>query len=414
MSDPCDILRGEAMEFSYISDWLNVIFRWAHLVFGAAWIGTSFYFNWLNNNLREPEGERDPSVGGELWSVHGGHFYRVLKYKVAPERLPRTLHWFKYEAYFTWITGVCLLAVVYYLQADYFMVDRSVADISELAAVGIGVGTLVASWLLYHLACKSPLTNRPVLFGALMFAGAAAIAYGLTEVLSARAAYIHVGAMLGTCMALNVFFVIIPNQKRMVDAMVAGEDPDPELGKAGALRSLHNNYMTLPVLFIMLSNHFPMTFGHRWNWAVLGAIAIIGAGTRHWFNLRGRGETNNWLLPASAAALVALALVMSPYADAMMRGQSAERAQPIEFAEAQQIILTRCVPCHARIPTFQGFVGAPKGIVLETPEQIGAQIGTIKQVAVDSPIMPLANLTQMTPDERAVLGQWIREGGKLE
>jgi uncharacterized membrane protein len=398
------------MDFSYLSDWLNLLFRWLHLIFGAAWIGTSFYFNWLNNHVREPERDTDPLVGGEVWSVHGGHFYRVVKYKVAPEQLPKTLHWFKWEAYLTWVTGICLLAVVYYLQADFYLIDQNVADITTLSAIGLGIGTLVGGWLVYHYACKSPLVDHKVLFTVVMFAAITGVAYGLTQFLSARAAYIHVGALLGTCMALNVFFVIIPNQRVMVDAMIAGKEPDGALGRAGALRSLHNNYMTLPVLFIMLSNHFPMTFGHSMNWAVLAAIGIVGAATRHWFNLAGRGIRNPWLAPAAAGGLVALVFVMSPYADTLMHGGASSRATPVTFSEANQIIVTRCTPCHATKPTYPGFVAPPKGIIFESAGQIKAQLPTIEQVAVTTITMPLGNLTQMTDEERSLLRQWIAEG----
>jgi uncharacterized membrane protein len=295
-----------------------------------------------------------------------------------------------------------------------FMVDKRVADISPAAAVGVGVGTLVAGWLIYHNACKTRLTERPALFAVLMFAGACAVAYGLTEVLSPRAAYIHVGALLGTCMALNVFYVIIPNQRVMVNAMIEGHEPDARKGRDGALRSLHNNYMTLPVLFIMVSNHFPMTYGHRWDWGILAAISVIGGGVRHWFNLRGRGLANPFIWPAAAAGMLALAFVLSPYAQAKLRGQVAEREQAVGFDEANQIIMTRCTPCHAAKPTFAGMVAAPKGVVFETPEQIKAQIPAIQKFTIDTFTMPLGNLTQMTDEERALLGQWIREGAPLD
>ena len=404
------------MDLHYVSDWLNVVFRWAHVVFGAAWIGTSFYFNWLNNTLRPPEGasDLDAGVGGELWTVHGGHFYRVLKYQVAPEQLPRTLHWFKWEAYFTWITGACLLLVVYYLQANIYMVDTGVADITPLQAVGIGIGTLVGGWLIYHNICKTALVDRPRLFAAIMFAGVIGVAWGLSQLLNHRAAYIHVGALLGTCMALNVFFVIIPSQRVMVDAMLRGDEPDASNGRAGALRSLHNNYMTLPVLFIMVSNHFPMTYGSHWDWLVLAAIALIGVGTRHWFNLRGRGQRNGWLLPVSAAGILSLAFVMSPYASRLLHGATKARATPVTFAEANQIIVTRCTPCHSANPTFPGFAAPPKGIIFEQPAVIRARIPDIKRVAIDARIMPLGNLTHITDEERALLGQWIDEGAPLK
>ncbi|HTM22888.1 MAG TPA: urate hydroxylase PuuD, partial [Kofleriaceae bacterium] len=275
------------MDKTYISDWAHLLLRWGHLVFGAAWIGASFYFNWLNNQLRPPR-EPERGVGGELWAVHGGYFYRVLKYQVAPEKLPATLHWFKWEAYLTWLTGIGLLAVVYYMQADVYMA-RPGSGLSAATSVHIGMATIAGGFLAYHFLCKTPLVDRRPLFAGLGLAAVAGIAYGLNQVMGARAAYIHVGALLGTCMALNVFFVIIPNQRKMVADMIAGREPDARVGKAGALRSLHNNYMTLPVLWIMVSNHFPGTFGHAQGWAILAAVAVIGGGVRHWFNLHGRG-----------------------------------------------------------------------------------------------------------------------------
>lgn len=399
------------MDLSLVTDWLNLIFRWLHLIFGAAWIGTSFYFNWLNNHVRPPEdpAREEAGVKGTLWSVHGGAFYKVTKFAVAPEKLPKTLHWFKWEAYLTWITGASLLTVVYYLQADAFMVDRSVADLPTLAVVGIGVGALLGGWTLYHLLCKSPLGKKPVPFALVAFALATAAAFGLSQVMSPRAAYIHMGAILGTCMAWNVFFVIIPNQRRMVDAMIAGQDPDPEEGRAAALRSLHNNYMTLPVLFIMVSNHFPMTYGHTFNWAILAALSLIGAATRHYFNLKGQGHKNVYILPAAAAATLALAFVSSPN----LFQEQADNT-PVTFAQAQTIIDQRCTPCHSANPTHELYPKAPAGVMFDTADQIKTQVPKINLMAVKSQTMPLGNLTHMTDDERALLGAWIRQGAPTQ
>jgi uncharacterized membrane protein len=399
------------MDQTYLSDWAHLLLRWGHLVFGAAWIGTSFYFNWLNNQLRPPR-EPEKGVGGELWAVHGGYFYRVIKYQVAPDKLPETLHWFKWEAYLTWLTGLGLMLVVYWLQADIYMVGP--AGLSPATAVHIGAGTLVVGFLAYHFLCKTPLVDNRPLFAVLGLAAVGGIAYGLSQVLGARAAYMHVGALLGTCMALNVFFVIIPNQRLMVKDMIAGKEPDARVGKAGALRSLHNNYMTLPVLWIMVSNHFPHTFGHAEGWAILAAVTVIGGGIRHWFNLRGRGIANAWLLPAAAVATVALVVAASPAAKRWLGAGPAKRDTPVAFAEVQSIITTRCVPCHATTPTMSGFASAPKGLLLEKPEQIKAQAGQIDAFAVRTNTMPLANLTQMTDAERAALAAWIAAGAPVE
>ncbi len=292
---------------TWLVDWLHLLTRWLHLVVGAAWIGASFYFNWLNNHVRPVD---DPSgrLAGGLWAVHGGAFYEVRKFKGAPETLPKTLHWFKYEAYFTWITGVTLLLLVYWMDAAAMMVPADSA-LSPGATAGIGMASLVVGWLVYDGMCRSPLARMPVALASLGFVGMTAAAYGLSMVFTPRATYIHVGAMMGTMMALNVFFVIIPGQRAMVDAMSRGEEPDVSRGAAGSLRSLHNNYFTLPVLFIMVSNHFPFTYGHEAGWAVLAALCVIGAGVRHWFNLRGKGHLNAWILPVAAVAMMALAFV---------------------------------------------------------------------------------------------------------
>ncbi len=395
-----------------VAEWLSLILRWLHIIFGAAWIGTSFYFNWLNNHVRPVEGGPTPDgVAGELWSVHGGKFYQVVKYRVAPPRLPQTLHWFKYEAYFTWVTGFCLLGVVYYLEPSAYLVDSNVpllrthlGDATELAAVALGVGTLVVGWLVYHALSKSPLGRMPVPFAIVGFALMTGVAFGLTQLFGSRAAYIHVGALIGTIMAWNVFFVIIPNQKRMVEAMTKGEEPDGRLGEAGAQRSLHNNYFTLPVLFIMVSNHYPMTFGHEWNWAILAAISLIGAGVRHWFNLRGQGEKNVWLLPAAAVAIVALALVSAP--------RSTVYEGEVTFAMVRDIVERRCVECHSASPRNEIYrdVGAPQGIMFDTPQQILDRAARIHNQAVLTQQMPLSNLTGMTDEERAILGAWYQRG----
>ena len=395
---------------TYAVDWLELVLRWAHLIFGAAWIGTSFYFNWLNNHIREPEhpdGVGGAGVDGELWSIHGGHFYRVLKYKVAPEQLPKTLHWFKWEAYLTWITGFLLLAFVYYLDSDQFLIDKTVRELPTGAAHGIGFGSLVVGWFAYHLACKSPLgrDNLTLVFALLGFAVMTGVAYGLTQTFGSRAAYIHVGAMLGTMMAANVFVVIIPNQRKTVDAMVAGKEPDPKWNRDAAQRSLHNNYMTLPVLFIMVSNHFPFTYGHQWNWAVLAAISLIGAGTRHWFNLRGRGVANVWLLPAAAVGMIALAYVSKPkdYSD----------YRTVAFEEVRTIVGERCVTCHSASPTHGGYKSAPQGVMFDKPEQIAKMAPRINSVVVVARTMPLANQTGMTDEEREIMAAWIAQGADI-
>ncbi len=395
-----------------VADWLSLILRWLHIIFGAAWIGTSFYFNWLNNHVRPVEdGPTPDGVAGELWSVHGGKFYQVVKYEVAPANLPRTLHWFKYEAYFTWVTGFSLLAVVYYLEPRAYLVDANVRVLFDLvpepyvnaAAIAIGVTVLVGGWGVYHLLCKSPLGKRPVPLAILGFALITGAAFGLTQLFGSRAAYIHVGALIGTIMAWNVFFVIIPNQKRMVAAMTEGKEPEARLGEEGAQRSLHNNYFTLPVLFIMVSNHYPMTFGHAWNWAILAALSLIGAGVRHWFNLRGQGEKNVWLLPAAAVAMVALALVSAPHRAASYEGE-------VTFAMVRDIVDRRCITCHSATPTSELYPSAPQGVMFDTPEQVHDRAARINTMVVVTQQMPLSNLTGMTDEERAIIAAWYQQG----
>jgi uncharacterized membrane protein len=299
-----------------------------------------------------------------------------------------------------------LLSVVYYFDTGVYLVDPQVRALAPGAAVAMGFGTLLVSWLVYDQLCKSPLGRMPVPFAALGFVLATGVAFFLTQMFGHRAAYIHVGAALGTLMAANVFFVIIPNQRVMVDAMIAGKEPEAKKGIDAAQRSLHNNYMTLPVLFIMVSNHYPFTYGHEWNWAVLAAISIIGAYVRHWFNLRGKGEKNVYILPAAAAAMVALAFVSAP--------KSVSSNQDVSYAQVEQIIQNRCITCHSEKPTSTAFNTAPQGIKYDTPEQIKARAQRIYQAAVLSKTMPLGNITQMTDEERRVLGAWIQAGAEIE
>ena len=386
-----------------IADWLSLILRWLHIIFGAAWIGTSFYFNWLNNHIRPVEDGPTPEpVDGELWSVHGGHFYQVVKYKVAPAKMPATLHWFKYEAYFTWITGFGLLAVVYYLEPTAFLVDPTVRVLHPHLAITIGVATLAVGFGVYHLLCKSPLGKRPAIFGLIGFVLMTGVAFGLTQVFGSRAAYIHVGALIGTIMAWNVFVVIIPNQKVVVKALTAGETPAAKLGQEAAQRSLHNNYLTLPVLFIMVSNHYPMTFGHEFNWAVLAAISLIGGGVRHWFNLRGQGHKNVWLLPVAAVAMVALALVSAPHRN--------EYEGEVTFAMVQDIVEEHCVRCHSATPTHEIWTEAPQGVMFDSANQIVERAARINAQVVISQVMPLGNETGMTEEERSIIAAWYQRG----
>jgi uncharacterized membrane protein len=394
----------------HLSQWLNLVLRWVHIVTGIAWIGTSFYFNWLNARITPPAAP-EPGVKGELWSVHGGGFYRMVKYDVAPERLPATLHWFKWEAYATWISGIALLALIYYGGARTYLLDPAVSDVGAGVAIVLGIATLVAGWVVYDLLCKSPVTRTGGVLGLVGFALVTAVAFGLSQVLSARAAYIHVGALLGTLMAANVFFVIIPSQREMVATLGEGRAPNAELGRQAALRSLHNNYMTLPVLFVMVSNHYPATFGHRFNWAILAGLSLVGVAARLFFNLRNQGRRNAWLLPGAAFGIVALALVTAPRSPTADAGGAGEIMA--SFQDVRVIVAQRCGPCHSSTPTWPAFPMAPLGVVLDTPEQIRTQAERIFAVTIASETMPLGNITGMTTEEREVLGTWIRAGARI-
>ena len=392
---------------AHLEQWASLALRWIHVITGVTWIGTSFYFNWLNARIA-PLQDPLPGVGGELWSVHGGGFYRVMKYTVAPDRLPATLHWFKWEAYATWWSGLSLLVLLYYVGAKEYLVDPAVSAIGPGTAVAIGLGSVAVAWVIYDLLCRSPLGTRPLALSAIGAVLVAGFAWGLGQFLSARAAYLHVGAALGTIMAANVFRVIIPAQREMVRTMAAGHAPDATRGRQAALRSLHNNYLTLPVLFTMVSNHYPATYGHPWGWAILVALFVIGVLTRHWFNLRGVGHRSAWLLPAAALGLIALALVTAPRA-----GGGAPTGATVSFADVRVVLARRCAPCHSSAPTYPGIPAAPAGVMFDTPQQIQARAVRIAERVVLQKTMPLGNVTGITDEERALLGAWVRAGASL-
>jgi len=392
----------------FVLDWIHLLARWFHLVTGAAWIGASFYFVWLNNNVR-PIPDESGRLAGGLFAIHGGAFYEVKKYKGAPEKLPDTLHWFKWEAYLTWLSGVVLLLVVYWLNADVMMAKAD-GPLSPTLASLVGAGSLVVGWLVYDLLCRSPLVGHPRVLAAVGYVLIAAAAYGFSTVMNARAAYVHTGALIGTLMAWNVFFVIIPGQRAMVGAMLEGREPPVERGAAGALRSLHNNYFTLPVLFIMVSNHFPFTYGHAAGWAVVAALGLLGAFVKHWMNLHERGTKAPLVLPAVAVGLIALAFV----SHGPRPSSTDAHAGAPPFADVKRVIEQRCATCHAQTPTQPGILEAPKGYRLDVPSMWTQQAPQIHQQAVATETMPLGNLTGMTKEERALLGAWIAAGAPVE
>jgi uncharacterized membrane protein len=390
---------------AHVLEWLNLLLRWFHVVVGIGWIGASFYFIWLENSLERQEVPEH--LAGQLYSVHGGGFYLVQKYKAAPDKLPDTLHWFQWDAYLTFLSGFGLLMIVYYANAEFVMVNARL-KLPAFMLIAIGLLVLGAGWLVYDRLCRSKLVDNKPLFAATGFVLVTVLALVLTQVLSPRAAYMHVGAMLGTLMAWNVFFVIIPAHRIMVKAAQAGTVPDPGFAKNASLRSLHNNYMTLPVIFVMISNHYPMTFGYTYNWLVLALLFLASAGIRHYLNLHERGVAAQWILPAASAIVLALALVTAPSMRPLRQGQAQLAEATISFEEVQQIIENRCVSCHAQSPSDSTFSAPPKGIVFDSSEAIRAQAQLIYQNAVISDYMPLGNKTGMLPEEREKLGIWYQ------
>ena len=397
---------GTGME-AHIWDWMNLIVRWMHVVFGIAWIGASFYFIFLENSLNRTENLRD-ELAGNLWAIHGGGFYYVEKYKIAPSTIPKKLHWFKYEAYFTWLSGFFLLNIVYYMNAKAYMVDPSVRDISGTTAILIGIGSLVSGWIIYDLLCKSPLIHKPKAFGVIGFIIIVGYAYLLSHFLSGRAAFMHVGAIIGTIMAGNVFFVIIPSQKELVAAAKEGRPLNPMLGKMAGLRSLHNNYMTLPVIFVMISNHFPSTFGPTFNWAILATLTIASVAVRHYINLYEKEQRSVWMIPLAVIAIISLVIVTAPV------NKNSKNTAPVKFSQIQPIFQKRCVQCHSAKPTDDVQLVAPNGVMFDTGTEIQKMSEKILLRAVNTHSMPQGNKTQMTEEERELIGHWIAQGSKLD
>jgi uncharacterized membrane protein len=390
----------------YVTDWLDLLTRWLHVIAGIVWIGSSFYFIALDNHLRPPQDARDADagVGGESWEIHGGGFYNVQKYRVAPRTLPEPLHWFKWEAYTTWLSGFALMVVLYYVDAETYLIDRDVADLSTGLAIAISVALLAAAWVVYDLLCRV-LGGRPLVLAATLLAIVTLSAWGIGELFSGRAVYLQVGAMLGTMMVGNVFFVIIPAHRELVRAKQAGREPDPAANERAKLRSVHNNYLTLPVVFTMISNHFPFTYGRSYAWLILVVLLVIGAWVRHFFNLRHAGRTV-WAIPVTAAlAIAVLAILIRP------QQESTAGTPAVAFTQVARIVEERCAACHSERPTRVD--EAPKGVKLDTPEEIRAQADAIDRQTVQTRAMPLGNVTQMTQAEREVLGRWIAQGAKI-
>ncbi|AZF65201.1 membrane protein [Pseudomonas sp. LBUM920] len=425
-------------------EWLNLSVRWVHMITGVAWIGASFYFVWLENNLNRVNPK--DGLAGDLWAIHGGGIYHLEKYKLAPPTMPDNLHWFKWEAYFTWMSGIALLCVVFYANPTLYLLAPG-SSLSGPEGVLLGLGSLLAGWFIYSFLCDSALGKRPALLGLILFVLLIAAAYGFSKVFSGRGAYLHVGAVIGTIMVGNVFRIIMPAQRALVAAIAENRTPDPALPAKGLLRSRHNNYFTLPVLFIMISNHFPSTYGSQYNWLILAGIAVAAVLVRHYFNTRHNSQKYAWTLPVGALAMICLAYVTgpkpvstapevakapaaieyqplpetalggglkpaAPAAPAPAPAEAAPAQASIDFDKVHGVIQERCAVCHSAKPTSPLFSTAPAGVMFDTPQQIQQLAPRIQAQAVASQIMPLGNITQMTQQERDLIGTWINQGAR--
>jgi len=408
---------------AHLTEWLNLGIRWIHMIVGIAWIGASFYFVWLENNLNRSNPRE--GLSGDLWAIHGGGIYHLEKYKLAPPQMPENLHWFKWEAYTTWLSGVALLMVVYYLNPGLYLVLPG-SDLSPAAAVAIGFGSLIVGWFVYDLLCDSPLGKTPALLGLVLFVLVIAACWGYSQIFSGRAAYIHTGALIGTIMVGNVFRIIMPAQRALVRAIESNTTPDPTLPAKGLLRSRHNNYFTLPVLFIMISNHFPSTYGSQYNWLILAALGALSVLVRHYFNTRHDSNRFAWALPAAAVGMICLAFVLSPNRQPVPQNLAPTTPEQASVGEQQEgtathsafnkvssVIEERCTVCHSAKPTSPLFSAAPAGVMFDTPEQIQQMAAKIHAQTVASQIMPLGNITQMTQEERDLLASWIEQGAQI-
>ncbi|MCL7464740.1 urate hydroxylase PuuD [Phaeovulum sp. NW3] len=401
-------------ELAIIWDWLAFALRWLHVITAIAWIGSSFYFIALDLGLRKAA-DLPPGAHGEEWQVHGGGFYHIRKYLVAPAQMPAHLTWFKWESYATWLSGAALLMVVYWAGAELYLIDAAKADLAIWQGIAISAASLAVGWIIYDTLCKSPLGERPGVLMVLLFVALVAMAWGYDQVFTGRAALLHLGAFTATIMSANVFLIIIPNQKIVVADLIAGRAPDPKFGKIAKLRSTHNNYLTLPVVFLMLSNHYPLAFASEYNWLIAALVFLMGVTIRHWFNTRhARAGSPWWTWVATAALFLGImALSAGPMLDRDAEARALTPAQRV-FAEAegfeavQDIVLGRCSMCHAREPGYDGIHHAPKAVLLETGPQIARAAREIYLQAGVTDAMPPANVSWMEPEERAAIRRWYR------
>ncbi len=389
---------------SILSEWVSLIFRWLHVVAAIGWIGSSFYFIHLDLELKAHSGLPE-GAHGEAWQVHGGGFYHIIKFLVAPSKMPSELTWFKWEAYTTWLSGFVLMVIVYYLDAELFLVDKSVLDLTPLQAGLFSFFSLVLAWLLYEVACRTGLASHELPFACGGYVFLVALTYAFTHVLSGRGAFNQIGAIIGTIMVANVFTVIIPNQKKVVAALLAGQTPDPKYGKESKERSVHNNYLTLPVVFLMISNHYPLIFATRFNWVIAAIVLALGPVIRHFFNERHAGRKSPWWVWGVAAVGM---IVIAFLSTAGPRDAKTSAVVPKhDFAAVQEVVLSRCSMCHAAEPVWASIITAPKGVRLDEPDQILRNSRLIGRNAAWSSAMPPGNVTEITADERAVLAAWL-------
>ena len=400
-------------EFPIAWEWASFAIRWLHVITAIAWIGSSFYFVALDLGLRKHE-NLPQGASGEEWQVHGGGFYHIQKYMVAPAKMPEHLTWFKWESYATWFSGFLMLCIVYYAGAELYLVDQNVLEISSMAGIGISLASLTIGWILYDLLCKSPLGKSTTGLMVLLFVILVAMSWGYTQVFTGRATLLHLGAFTATIMSANVIFIIIPNQKIVVADLIAGNSPDPALGLQAKQRSLHNNYLTLPVLFLMLSNHYPLAFGTKYNWIIASLVFLMGVTIRHYFNSKhARNGNPLWTWAATAVLFVAIAF-LSTFSDAASTTSSSSALTPLEqrFASSQKFdavrdtIIGRCAMCHASEPAWDGIITAPKGVKLETNAQIARRAREIYLQAGRTTAMPPANVSFIEPEERQQIIDW--------
>ena len=401
-------------DFAIFWDWLSFAARWLHVITGIAWIGSSFYFIALDLGLRQRPGLPE-GAHGEEWQVHGGGFYHIQKYLVAPAEMPEHLTWFKWESYWTWMSGFILLAIVYYGGADLYLIDPNVLDISAPVAIALSAGSLVVGWLFYDQLCKSPLGRNDTTLMLILYVILVIIAWGYTQIFSGRAAFLHLGAITATIMSANVFLVIIPNQKIVVADLIAGRKPDPKYGKIAKTRSLHNNYLTLPVIFLMLSNHYPLAYATEFNWVIASLVFMIGVLIRHYFNtMHARKGNPHWTWGLSAVLFIIiiwLSTVPEALTGEKRLSATAQRFAASEhFAPARDTVMGRCAMCHAAEPNWEGIYHAPKDVRFDTDAEVAERAREIYLQAGVSHAMPPGNVSGITPEERALLVAWFKEG----